>query len=149
MKKILGNRNCYIIILMLLQLVLAIKTWHDVAVAQGAGLYYAMQVGSQDRLPYDIIVDICGLVGYLIAIILPPVLLARKSLKALFRFEAAYLAFMPFLYPAMLVHLFDGHSLLAVEFDLFWNANLLFSFVREVVPLVFISLVRSLHFICT
>ena len=138
MKKKFVNRNCYIILLILLELALVMKAWHDVAVAQGVGLYCAMQAGSQDRMPYDMIVDICGAIGYLVAIVLPPMLLARRSFESIFRFEAAYFAFMPFLYPAMLVHLFDGHSLLAVNFDLFWNANLLFAFVREVVPMVFV-----------
>ena len=108
------------------------------SVSQGVGLYLSIRAGAADRAAYDLLTDIVGISSFLLVMLLPILLLPYRKPEALLRFMAVYLAFMPVLRPAMLVHLFDGHNLWMVGFDTTMNVNLLFGFVREMIPLLFV-----------
>ena len=118
------------------QLLLALFTLHDVATAQGVGLYLALQKGSPDRLPFDICVDVCGMICLILVLLIPYLLLQHRGADALLRLEISYFALVPALSMAMLVHLFDGHNLLRVSFVWEDTSHLLFGYVREAVPLL-------------
>lgn len=113
-------------------------TMLDVERAQGVGLYLAMQLGQTERLPFDVLVVVCGMVLLLLVLGIPFVLMKHSGVPAFFRLCAGYFAFMPILSLAMLIHLFDGHNLLVWEFD--WEAGLanLANFLRETAPVLFI-----------
>ena len=119
-------------------LLLALVTMLDVERAQGVGLYLAMLQGRADRLPFDVLVVVCGMMLLMLALALPFVLLRHRGVQAFFRLSAGYFAFMPILSLAMLVHLFDGHSLLVWSYD--WEKGLanLANFSREAAPALFI-----------
>ena len=138
MKKRFVQWNILVVPLVAALLLLALVTMLDVERAQGVGLYLAMQLGRTERLPFDVLVVVCGMVLLLLALGLPFVLLKHRSAQALFRLSAAYFAFMPILSLAMLVHLFDGYNLLVWEFD--WEVGLanLSNFLRETAPALFI-----------
>lgn len=139
MKRKISIMNIIIILIIGMLLVLALFTLHDVSTAQGVGLYLALQKGSQNRMPYDIFIDIVGMVALLLVILIPFFRLKHRSVESLLRFMSAYFAFMPVLSMATMIHLFDGHNLLMIGFDWESNLNYLSGLVREVAP-VFILL---------
>ena len=138
MKKRLLRWNTVVVTLIAAMMLLALVTMLDVERAQGVGLYLAMQAGQSERLPFDVLVVVCGMVLLLLALGLPFVLLKHHSVQSFFRLCVGYFAFMPILSLAMLVHLFDGHSLLVWKFD--WEMGLanLSNFLRETAPALFI-----------
>lgn len=138
MREKVANSNLYAFFLVLAQLGLVVLTWHDMAVAQGVGLYLSMEAGADNRLIFDLAADVWCALSFVIAILLPVLVLKLKQPMQVLRFVSAYLAFMPILRPAMLVHLFDGHSLWTIHLDVTIGLNMLFGFLREVVPLLFL-----------
>lgn len=119
-------------------LILALFTLHDVATAQGIGLYLSVLQNNDNRVPYDIAVDICGMFLLLCVLLVPCYLLKYKESASILRFMMAYFTFMPSISMAMLVHLFDRRSLFVVSFDWQIGLNYLSTFVREVIPILII-----------
>lgn len=134
-KKVL-HINYLMLPLTVVLLLLALISMHDVATAQGVGLYLSIQWGKTDRVPFDVLVDVCGMGWLLLALVFPYRLLAHRGAKAFFRLTAGYFAFLPILSPAMLVHLFDGHNLFVVEFGWENSFDLLSNFCREAGPIM-------------
>lgn len=136
MKKRIINYKYGIWLLLIMQLVLVGVTIHDVATAQGVGLYVAIQAGSRDRMSFDLLIDVCGILALLLILLIPFKLLRHHSVDSLFRFQTMYLAFIPTLDMAVLVHLLDGQNLFVLNFE--WNKSLtlLSMFVREVIPVM-------------
>ena len=119
-------------------IILAGITLHDVATAQGIGLYFSILAGNVDRIGYDLAVDIIGMIALLLVLILPGILLKHRGIDSLLRFAAVYFSFMPAISLGYLAHLFDGHSLWMFEFDWQINLNHLVSFLQIVIPAMFI-----------
>ncbi|MBE5867828.1 MAG: hypothetical protein E7293_02570 [Lachnospiraceae bacterium] len=138
MKKKFIDIHYFIPALIFIQLLLALITMHDMATAQGIGLYVAIQCKSAQRLPFDILVDMVAMAALLLALILPHRLLPHKGLASFFRLMAAYFAFLPKQDLASLIHLFDGHNLLRFSFDLYTGFHLLSVFLREMAPVLII-----------
>lgn len=136
MKRKLININIIYWLLIGLQLLLALFALHDVATAQGVGLFLALQKGSPDRLSYDILVDVIGMISLILVLVIPYLLLRHRRAESLLRLVIAYFAFMPILSIATLVHLFDGHNLFLVAFDWENNVNLLSGLVRDAAPVL-------------
>lgn len=137
MKKIC-NWHTFIPVLILGILSLVCYTLHDICTAEGVGLYWAILWGNEKRLPFDIAVDVIGILLFLAVLIIPCCLLKHRKTDSLFRIMVVYLAFMPVISPGYLVHLFDGHDLWKVEFD--WQAGLnnLCDLAQIIIPLGFI-----------
>ena len=87
---------------------LALLTLHDMQTAEGTGLYLAFQAGTRERGPYDLLVDLAGMMCLAGLVLLPCILLKQREPESFFRFLAAYLAFLPTVSTAALVHLLDG-----------------------------------------
>lgn len=84
---------------------------YDMQVAEGMGLYFAMQAGTGNRVIFDIIVEIVGMAALLAVTSLPFLLYSGKNqtLKKpehFFRILVSYLAFMPGISMSYLLHLF-------------------------------------------
>ena len=137
MRKRLLHWNTLIVIFSAAILLLALVTMLDVERAQGVGLYLAMQMGQAERLPFDVLVVVGGMVLLLLVLGIPFAWMQHRSAQSFFRLCAGYFAFMPILSLAMLIHLFDGHNLLVWEFD--WEVGLanLANFLRETAPVLF------------
>jgi len=124
------------VVLLVIQLVLVCATIHDVGRAQGLGLYLALQTGSAQRLPFDLLVDACGTLLFGIVLLVPFRMLRYRNAEALFELSVMYLAFMPVLDMAMLIHLFDGRNLFTVAFDWGNTLTLLSTYVRKIIPVL-------------
>ena len=86
---------------------LLIYTLHQMQMAEGIGLYYALKAG-MDRGGFDVTVDVIIALVLLLLVGLPCLILRHCEKGVLLRFLAAFLAFMPRLSMAYLVHLFDA-----------------------------------------
>lgn len=91
---------------------------HDMQTAEGVGLYLALKKGA-DRRPFDLAADIAALLGLLLLTLLPCVPPARRSIAVYFRMLTAFLALMPKLRMAFLVHFFDTEADYSLELPLF------------------------------
>ena len=131
----------YAILLLMVQLGLVVFTWHDMAVSQGVGLYLTMEFGAESRTVFDLLTDGCCAISFVVVILLPVLVLKHKQPIQILRFTSVYLVFMPMLNPAKLVHLFDGHNLFDIRIDMAISVNILFGFLKEVVPLLFLLVI--------
>lgn len=77
---------------------------HDVQMAQGAGLYLSIQFQG-NRSTYDFLVELAGMLLLFVAILIPCLAFKRVRPDSIFRFLSVYLALIPMVYPATLVHL--------------------------------------------
>ncbi len=68
---------------------------HDMQTAQGIGLFFAMQLGMDNRMPMDVTVDALGVVALALLIYLPCVKLRHKSVAAFCRLFIVYIAVVP------------------------------------------------------
>lgn len=84
---------------------LAFYTLHDVQTAHGAGLYLSMVFLQSSRTPFDLGVDLVGILLFLLVLSFPMFFNKTKGLPCFFRFFAVYLAFMPVVDPGQVVHL--------------------------------------------
>lgn len=141
MAKIRMNRKYIFVMLLMLQLLLVCVTIHDVGTAQGIGLYFTLKNGSVPKLVYDLLVDFCGTLLYVAVLLVPFMLLKHHGVEALLRLATIYLAFMPRLDMAWLVHVFDGRYLFEFAFDWDNTTTLLSTFIREVIPILVILFV--------
>lgn len=81
----------------------AVAAVNDMQTAEGVGLYFALKL-ERDRLPYDLAVDAAGALGLFLLTALPCLLLRHRSAACYFRMLIAFLAFMPMLSMAYLLH---------------------------------------------
>ncbi len=81
---------------------------------------------------------VCGTLSLLLVLLIPYMLLQHRGINSLFRLSAAYFALLPTMSLAMMVHLFDGHELLVMEFNWENGLNQLANFLQVVVPALLI-----------
>lgn len=94
----------------------AVAAINDMQTAEGVGLYFFLkQAGdslpydlaveaARERLPYDLAVDAAGALGLFLLTALPCLLLRHRGASCYFRILIAFLAFMPTLSMAYLLH---------------------------------------------
>lgn len=119
---------------------------YDMQVAEGMGLYFAMQVGTDNRMIFDILVEAVGMAALLAVTGLVFVLLARKNPafktpEHFFKILVSYLAFMPSISMSYLLHLFVTPKLNA-EFDaevIFGNVESVFSNMKSLMLVAILS----------
>lgn len=88
---------------------------HDMQTAQGVGLYFAMLAGGAQRKWFDLAVDVLGLGGLFLLLLLPCLALRRRNVFSFWRLFAGYLALLPGVNLAGLVHLFDPPGIFALR----------------------------------
>lgn len=91
----------------LLSLALALYTLHDMQTAEGAGLYLSILYGQSNRVPFDLMVDIMGMLLFLSLLLLPCLILRHLQLDSFFRLLAVSLAFMPVAHPGNTLHVIE------------------------------------------
>ncbi len=89
-------------------LFLAWMTIHDMQTAEGTGLYLMFQAGAEKRDIFDWLVEGIGMLCLLAVAAAPCIAMKRFRPDAFLRFLAAYLAFLPTVSTAAVVHLLDG-----------------------------------------
>lgn len=136
MSKKINKFNGLFLIPILGLFLLAYLTLHDLATAQGIGLYLALQQGQEERERFDLMVDIVGMLLLVAVLVIPCIVLKHKKLDALLRIMTVYFAILPSISMGTLVHLFDGHHLWTVSFDWVINLNILCSFLQLIIPLL-------------
>lgn len=104
-KKITQYQNILFLSGSLGALGLALYTLHDLQTAEGAGLYLSLLYGQANRTPFDILVDIMGMLLLLALLLLPCLFLKHLRLASFFRLLSVYLAIMPIVHPGNAVHL--------------------------------------------
>ncbi len=106
-KKVHNRKTSYLICIFccLLLFAGAMIAYHDVQIAQGAGLYLAGKYGSGDRVPFDILMDFIGGLAILLCIFCPLLIVKDKTPESLLRFTTMFLAFVPLINPGDLVHI--------------------------------------------
>lgn len=106
-KKVHNRKNSYLICLCccLLLFAGAMIAYHDIQIAQGAGLYLAGKYGSSNRVPFDILMDFIGGLAILLCIFCPLLIVKNKTPETLLRFTTIFLAFVPLINPGDLVHI--------------------------------------------
>lgn len=106
------HTNKYINVLLLFAslgaLGLALYTLHDLQTAEGAGLYLSIISGQSQRIYFDILADLAGMLLLLTALLLPCLLLRHFKMVSFFRILSVYLAIMPVVRPGNVVHLSDA-----------------------------------------
>ena len=84
-----------------------LAAYHDMQTADGVGLYLAMKFGQKNRLPFDLLCDGIRMAGFLGLLGATCAVRGHRSLTAFARLMCAWLAFMPILSMAELLHLPD------------------------------------------
>ena len=84
-----------------------VSTLHEMQKAEGIGLYWALKAG-MERGGFDIAVDVAAALSLLLLTGLPCLILGYRSISAFFRFLIGFVAFMPRISMAYLIHLFDS-----------------------------------------
>lgn len=136
MSKKIKKLNILFLIPILGLFLLAYLTLHDLATAQGIGLYLALLQGQEERGRFDLLVDVVGMLLLLTVLVLPCILLKHKRTDSLLRLMTVYFAMLPSIGMGTLVHLFDGHPLWRVAFDKMISLNILVSFLQLIIPLL-------------
>ena len=124
MSKKIKNLNILFLIPILGLFLLAYLTLHDLATAQGIGLYLALLQGQEERGRFDLLVDVVGMLLLLTVLVLPCILLKHQRTDSLLRLMTVYFAMLPSIGMGTLVHLFDGHPLWRVAFDKMISLNI-------------------------
>ncbi len=104
-EKLNRYQNLLFLICSAIALGLAFYTLHDMQTAEGAGLYLSILYGQTNRVPFDILVNIMGMLLFLALLLLPCLLLEHLSHASFFRLLAVYLALIPTAHPGNAVHL--------------------------------------------
>lgn len=99
-------------------LCLAVLTVHDMQTAEGVGLYFALK-RQADRGLYDLAADGVAGLGLLLLTLLPCVALRHRGADSFFRLLAAFLALMPRLSMAYLLHIWDDSAVMSLEAPVF------------------------------
>lgn len=84
----------------------ALSGVHEMQMAEGIGFYWAIKTGAE-RQTFDILTDLSAAFVMILLVVLPCAILKYKNVSAVFRFLTGFLAFMPSLSMAYLIHLFD------------------------------------------
>lgn len=119
---------------------------YDMQVAEGMGLYFAMQTGVEKRIIFDVIVEVVGLAALGLLTVLPFVWLshktsALKNSEQFFRVLVSYLAFMPSISMSYLLHFFLTPELTA-NFSpdmILGNMETVLSGIRPLILLVILA----------
>lgn len=106
-KKVSGIGIWAILILWAATYGFVVITLHEMQKAEGIGLYWALKAG-MERGCFDIAVDMAVALVLILLTGLPCLILGHRSLSACFRFLIGFVAFMPRLSMAYLIHLFDA-----------------------------------------
>lgn len=107
-QRIAGFTGPIAIILSIILLMVCTYALWDVQTAQGVGLYLAIRIGSEHTPGLDMLCAGVFIFFLLLMILLPCLLLKHRSPLAFLRLFALYLAFIPAISTAYLVHLTDG-----------------------------------------
>lgn len=137
-KKLFHHNLCFLFLALSL-LFLAWMTLHGLAVAHGVGHYFAILKGSPDKRPFDIMVDICGMLSLLFVLVGPFLLLGPRSSASFFRLATLYFAFIPAQNLAFLSHLFSGQEQFTVGFGIDSTLALLTNFPKEILPVTLLT----------
>lgn len=86
---------------------MVLMTVHDMQTAQGVGFYLSLSGNYSSRIIFDVIVDAMAIVLLALLLFVPCFLLGWLNAKSFFRLLAAYLALMPGVDLAVIVHIFD------------------------------------------
>lgn len=117
---------------------LALCTLHDLQTAEGVGLYLSIIFGQDDRTFFDILMDIIGMLLFLLALILPCIILKCRTCESFFRMLSLYIAFMPIIHPGITVHL--NHTLMNLQYrQTLVDGNILTAILEsfiEIAPIV-------------
>lgn len=105
-------------VLALVLLCVSVLTVHDMQTAEGVGLYFALKSGA-DRRFYDLAADGLAGLGLLLLTLLPCVALRHRGADSFFRMLAAFLALMPRLSMAYLLHIWDDSAEISSEIPVF------------------------------
>ena len=92
MSKKINKFNGLFLIPILGLFLLAYLTLHDLATAQGIGLYLALLQGQEEREKFDLMVDIVGMLLLVAVLVIPCIVLKHKKLDALLRIMTVYFA---------------------------------------------------------
>lgn len=95
-------------------------TLHDMQTAEGIGLFFAMQLGLEQRLPFDLLVDVVCIGVFLLLVYLPCKLLKHGSRDKILRLLIVYLAVMPSVSLAGIISLFREGRL-----EFLWDMGIL------------------------
>lgn len=90
-------------------------TVHDMQTAQGVGLYLSMLGNYGSREIIDIIVDATSAVLLALLLAVPCFLMGRLNAESFFRLLAAYLALLPGVDLAAIVHIFDPPGIFSLS----------------------------------
>ena len=114
-KMILKSKNWIYVIVSIGILGLVLVALHDMQTALGVGLYISICAGAKDRMVYDMATDMVLLVALILLIGIPCLVKKDKKMEAFLRFLLVFLAFMPQLSPAYLVHFFNEKDLFQIR----------------------------------
>lgn len=95
-------------------LAMAFYCIHDMQMAEGVGLFFALKAG-KDRLLFDLAVDVAGGLGLSLLIAVPCLVLGYWDFPALLRFLLVYLSLMPTLSMAYLLDPLGGEEGLRLQ----------------------------------
>jgi len=98
-------KNPLLLILIGVSFLLCGLTLHDVQTNQGVGLYLSLQLGQDNVALFNLLVDCMGILLLFTALILPCMALKRINPGSFFCLFSLYLALVPDVRPANLVHL--------------------------------------------
>lgn len=99
------SKNPLILLVTGISFLLCCLTLHDIQTAQGVGLYLSMQFQQDNVSLFNLLVDCLGMLLLLTVLFLPCLMFKRMRIDSFFRFLSVYLAFIPTIRPASLVHL--------------------------------------------
>lgn len=116
-KGLLKNKNCVYFIVSISVLGLVFIALHDMQTALGVGLYISIYAGAEDRVVYDIVTDVAMLIALILLIGIPSLFNKKQKIEKFTRFLFVFLAFIPQLSPAYLVHFFDTNDLLQIRLE--------------------------------
>lgn len=144
-----GNRilshikgNWIIIGIIFVTFILAFLCLNDMQTAEGVGLYLTLLLGLPERTWMDWIVNVLGILCLFLLLFCPCVFLKRRNVGSFLRLMTAYLALMPTVSLAGLVHIFDAPGPLSLQED-FLQGNILKGFfdgIRNLMPVLRIGL---------
>lgn len=87
---------------------------HDMQVSEGIGLYFAIKLGKNDRRIFDILADMVVLIGFFLLTWIP-FRSVKKTPEHFFRIMVSYLALMPGISTAHILHFITEFSAPYVE----------------------------------
>lgn len=122
--------------------------YHDSQIAQGAGLYIALQLNEADRTLYDHLMDGLGFVLILLTSLLPPICLKKFNPASYLRFICLFLALAPMINPGTLVHIPEHFTNWSIRenltlFNVLFILDDIMSLLMLLIPLFLILLIGN------